>query len=88
MPNIKEYLCVFHEACTVTSRRIQQGIKQTRSLLSESLKQLSPNLTSLVPEKCQGNTNHQSQQLGTWASSEAGSTLAWFQHLEPVLRPT
>ena len=53
MPNINEYLCVFHEACAVTGRRIQQRIKQTRSLLSESLKQLSPNLTSLVPEKCQ-----------------------------------
>lgn len=67
IPRINRYLCVFHEACSVTSRRILQGIEQTRSLLSGSLKQPSPNLTSLVPEKCPRNTNQKSEPPWTRA---------------------
>lgn len=67
MPRINRYLCVFHKARSVMSRRIMQGIEQTRSLLSGSLKQPSPNLTSLVPEKCPRNTNQKSELPWTQA---------------------
>lgn len=70
MPSINGYLCVFQEACSVTSRRILQGIQQTGPLLSGSLKQPSPNWTSLVPEKCPRNTNQQSDAGTAGAGGE------------------
>ena len=67
MPRINRYLRVFHEARSVTGRRILQGMEQTRSLLSGSVKQPSPNLTSLVPEKCPRNTTQKSEPPWTQA---------------------
>ena len=80
MPGMNGHLCVFHEACSASSRRVLQGIQQTRSLLSGSLKQPSPNLTSLVPEKC--------PRIPTSSQTQARlGRAARFQHQEPLLRP-
>ena len=80
MPGMNGHLCVFHEACSASSRRVLQGIQQTRSLLSGSLKQPSPNLTSMVPEKC--------PRIPTSSQTQARlGRAARFQHQEPLLRP-